>query len=152
MMSLLLTLSCGYQAIYSTKQINKNYNFSINKMDFAEENLIAQTLRKNLKTYLGLENKGSNFNLKISTKENKKIISRNKQSEVEIFSMEIMLNLEIFVSGIRTSKINLEEKFEYNNISNKFDLDQYEKIIRKNLSYELANNIVSYLYSLSSAN
>ncbi len=151
-MILLLTFSCGYQPIYSTKQINKNYDFSINKIDFNEENLIAQSIRTNLKTYLNLKEKNNNFNIKISTTENKKIVSRNKQSDVEIFSLEIILNLEIFVSGVKTSKINLKENFEYNNISNKFDLDQYEKVIRKNLSYELANDIVSYLYTLSSRN
>ena len=87
-MILLLTFSCGYQPIYSTKQINKNYDFSINKIDFNEENLIAQSIRTNLKTYLNLKEKNNNFNIKISTTENKKIVSRNKQSDVEIFSLE----------------------------------------------------------------
>ena len=45
-------------------------------------------------------------------------------------------------------KKNFEEKFEYNNKSNKFDLKQYEKNIKDNLISELSYKIIKYLNSL----
>ena len=59
-----------------------------------------------------------------------------------------MTNLEVFENEILKGKKNFEEKFEYNNRSNKFDLKQYEKNIKNNLISELSNKIIKYLNSL----
>ena len=39
-LSFLLLLSCGYEPLYSKKQINGNYNFSINTISFIGDNKI----------------------------------------------------------------------------------------------------------------
>ena len=59
-----------------------------------------------------------------------------------------MTNLEVFESEILKNKINFEEKFEYNNKSNKFDLSKYEKNIKDNLISKLSYEIIKYLNSL----
>ena len=48
-------------------------------------------------------------------------------------------------SGILKGEKNFEEKFEYNNRSNKFDLKQYEKNIEDNLISQLSYKIIKYL-------
>ena len=59
-----------------------------------------------------------------------------------------MTNLEVFENEILKGKKNFEEKFEYTNRSNKFDLKQYEKNIKDNLISELSYEIIRYLNSL----
>ena len=59
-----------------------------------------------------------------------------------------MTNLEVFENKILKGKKNFEEKFEYNNKSNKFDLKKYEKNIKDNLISELSYKIIKYLNSL----
>ena len=45
-LSFLLLLSCGYEPIYSKKQINNNYNFSINTINLTGDNEVNQTIKK----------------------------------------------------------------------------------------------------------
>ena len=59
-----------------------------------------------------------------------------------------MISLEIFENKISKDKTNFEEKFEYNNKSNKFDLKQYEKNIKNNLISKLSDKIIKYLNSV----
>ena len=56
--------------------------------------------------------------------------------------------MEVYEGKILKNKRNFEEKFEYNNKSNKFDLRKYEKNIKDNLISELSNEIIKYLNSL----
>ena len=56
--------------------------------------------------------------------------------------------MDVFESEILKGENKFEEKFEYNNRSNKFDLKQYEKNITDNLISELSDKINTYLNSL----
>ena len=96
-LSFLLLLNCGYEPIYSKKQINSNYNFSINTINYIGDNKVNQILKNQLQ--------------KILNKEKKKF----------------------------------QETFEYDNISNKFNLKQYEKNIKDNLISKLSYKIIRYL-------
>ena len=51
-LSFLLLLSCGYEPIYSKKKIEKNYNFSIEKITFTNQGTNNQLIRNNLTKYL----------------------------------------------------------------------------------------------------
>ena len=59
-----------------------------------------------------------------------------------------MINIKVFESEIFKGEKNFEEKFEYNNRSNKFNLKQYEKNIKDNLISKLSYKIIKYLNSL----
>jgi len=147
-LSFLLLLSCGYEPIYSKKQINSNYNFSINTINLIGDNKVNQILKNKLKRNLNKEKKSTEFNLNLNSRVAKVVTSKDKKGNPIKFSIKIIINLEVFESEILKSKKNFEEKFEYNNRSNKFDLKQYEKNIKDNLISELSNKIIKYLHSL----
>ena len=48
-LSFLLLLSCGYEPIYSKKNNNSNYNFSINTINLIWDNKVNQILKNKLK-------------------------------------------------------------------------------------------------------
>ena len=149
-LSFLLLLSCGYEPMFSKKKINSNYNFSINTINFIGDNKVNRILKNKLKKYLNKNKKSTelNLNLKLNSRVEKTITSKDKKGNPIRFSIKIMINLEVFKSEILKGKKNFEEKFEYNNISNKFDLKQYEKNIKNNLISELSYKIIKYLNSL----
>ena len=147
-LSFLILLNCGYEPIYSKKQINSNDNFSINTINLIGDNNVNQILKNKLKRNLNKEKKSSGLNLNLNSKVLKTITSKDKKGNPIRFSIKIMINLEIFESKISKGKTNFEEKFEYNNKSNKFDLKQYEKNIKDNLISELSNEIIKYLNSV----
>ena len=147
-LSFFLLLSCGYEPMYSKKQINNNYNFSINTINLMGDNKINQILKNKLIRNLNKEKKSIELNLNLDSRVVKTITTKDIKGNPIIFSIKIMTNLEVFESEILKGKKNFEEKFEYNNRSNKFDLKEYEKNIKDNLISELSNKIIKYLHSL----
>ena len=147
-LSFLLLLSCGYEPMYSKKKINSGYNFSINTINFKGDNKVNQILKNKIRQKINTEKKSTELNLNLNSRIEKSITSKNKKGNPIRFSIKIMTNLEVFENEILKSKKNFEEKFEYNNRSNKFDLKQYEKNIKDNLISELSFEIIKYLNSL----
>ena len=144
-LSFLLLLNCGYEPIYSKKQINNNYNFSINTINYIGDNKINQILKNKLKKILNKEKKSTELNLNLNSRVVKTVSSKDKKGNPIRFTIKIMTNIEVFESEILKGKKNFEKKFEYNNRSNKFDLKQYEKDIKNNLISKLSNDIIKYL-------
>ena len=147
-LSFFLLLSCGYEPMYSKKQINSNYNFSINIINLIGDNKVNQILKNKLTKNLNKGKKSTELNLNLDSRVVKTITSKHKKGNPIRFSIKIMINLEVFKSGILKGKKNFEEKFEYNNKSNKFDLKKYEKNIKDNLISELTYEMIIYLNSL----
>ena len=147
-LSFLLLLSCGYEPIYSTKQINSNYNFSINTINYIGNNRVNQILKNKLKKILNKEKKSIELNLNLNSMVEKVVTSKDKKGNPIRFAIKIIIDLEVFESAILKDKRNFEEKFEYNNKSNKFDLRKYEKNIKDNLISKLSDEIIRYLSSL----
>ena len=147
-LSFLILLSCGYEPIYSNKQINSTYNLSINTINYIGDSKVSQILKNKIKKILNKEKKSTGLNLNLNSRIEKVVTSKDKKGNPIRYSIEIIINLEVFESGVLKGKTNLEEKFEYNNKSNKFDLKQYEKNIKDNLISKLSDEIIRYLNSL----
>ena len=148
--SFLLLLSCGYEPIYSKKQINNNYNFSINNINLTGDNQVNQILKNKLKKNLNLNKDkiSAEFNLNLHSRVVKTVTSKDKKGNPKRLSIKIIIAFEVFESEVLKSEKKFEKNFEYNNRSNKFDLKQYEKNITDNLISELSNRIITYLNSL----
>ncbi len=141
-----LLLGCGFSPIYSDKELDKNYNFSINTINFSGDNRINQNLKNNLIKFTNTENP-IKYDLNINSSSKKTIITKNKKGNPEIFTMEILLNVNVYENNqIKIDQL-LSKSFDYKNKSNKFELRKYENNIKKNLSKNLAQDIIKLLYS-----
>ena len=147
-LSFLLLLSCGYEPLYSKKKINSNYNFSINTINYIGDSKANKILKNKLKKILDKKKKSTELNLNIDSRIEKVITSKNKKGNPLGFIIKIIINLEVYEDEILKSKRSFEERFEYNNRSNKFDLRKYEKNIKDNLISKLSDEIIRYLSSL----
>ena len=147
-LSFLLLLSCGFEPIYSKKELEKKFNFSICRIQFSGENTINQFLKNDLKNYVNIESKPIKYRLNINSKKVITITSKNKKGNAELFYMEIIINLDVYKGSIFEKSITLEDGFEYKNKSNKFELEKYEKSIIENISSRLSKNIIEQLYSI----
>ena len=146
-LSFLLLLSCGYEPIYSTKQINSNYNFSINSINYIGDNKVNRILKNLLQKNLNKEKKSTELNLNLNSIVETVVTSKDKKGNPKRFSVKAIINLEVYESEILKGKANFEERFEYNNKSNKFDLKKYENNIQHNLISKLSDEIIRYLKS-----
>ena len=146
--SFLLLLNCGYEPIYSKKKIEKNYNFSIEQITFLNQNTINQLIKENLLNYFNQEEKTKKISLEINTNNNKTVTLRNKQGNIEIFSMEITVDVKVHENETLINYKEFKENFKYKNQSNKFSLEKYEKIIQNNLITTISNNIIKNLFTI----
>ena len=147
-LSFFLLLSCGYEPMYSKKQINNNYDFSINNINLIGDNKVNQILKNKLTKNLNKGKKSTELNLNLDSRVVKNVTSKDKKGNPIRFTIKIMINLDVFKSEILKGKKNFEQQFEYNNKSNKFDLKKYEKNIKDNLISKLSYEIIIYLNSL----
>ena len=141
---LLLINSCGYQPIYT----NKNINFSIKEINSINNNRLIILLKNNLNMYSDTKNKDKNYLLNVEAE--RKIITTSKDTagNPKTYLMEIIVKMEIQENYDKIIKKNFIEKFNYNTQVNKFNQQQYEENIEENLISKISENIILYLSSI----
>ena len=122
---LLLLSSCGYEAIYSKKN-SVNYNFSVSELNFVGDRTVNLKIKEKLNNY-AQEKKDKDFILKISSTSEKVILSKNTAGDATSFKNSVSINVEVLMNNKFKSNFIILESFNYNNISNKFNLKQLEK-------------------------
>ena len=137
---LIFLSSCGYEAIYSVKNIN-NYNFSISKLSFIGDREINLKIKQKLNNYTQ-EIKDINFILIITSKSEKIILVKNAAGDSTNFKIEITVNIDVFNKEKLKSNFIITESFNYDNNSNKFELKNYEKEIKRNLADIIAEKLI----------
>ena len=134
--------NCGYETILN----NQNYQFSINTNKINGDNKINTLIINNFKNLKENEKK---YDLTLTSKKEKKIISKDSKGDPSIFELKIIVNYigkkdeETLISN----KIN--KKTTYNNIADKFELKNYEMTIINNLTSEISDYI---MFSISRIN
>ena len=132
---LLLLASCTYQPILQ----NKNYAFSLNIDKLNGDQKINSLI---VNSFSNLKGKEKNYNLIISSEKIKNIISKDSKGDPAIFELQINVNYSVSKDGkiLITNIIN--RKTTYNNITDKFELKNYEKNIINNLSRNISDKIL----------
>ena len=142
--SFLLLLSCGYKPIFSSSKTN----FSITEIKLFGKINIGSKIKKNLNIYKNTKNKSIFYSLKINTEQKKNVITKDAKGDPKIFEMQISVDITILENNKIKNKKNFKESFSYNNSTNKFSLNQYEKNIEENLIEKIGEKIIIYLYSI----
>ena len=141
-LSLLLLTNCGYQAVLN----NKNYQFSINVNKINGDQKINSLI---INSFKQLKENEKEFNLSLTSNKEKLIISKDSKGDPSIFEIKINVNYIVKKDGeiLISNKIN--KKTTYNNITDKFELENYEKNIINNLVSEISDNIMLSISKVS---
>jgi len=143
-LSLLILANCGFKSILSTK----NINFKINKIEIQNNDSVSLKIKKRLQIYTKNDSPDKIYNLKINSKKNKIITSKDTKGNPLTYEIIISTELEIFIEDKFIKKKVFKKTFSYNNRSNKFSLKQYEKSNTTNLINQIAENIIINLLSI----
>jgi len=143
---LLLLSSCGYEAIYSKKN-SANYDFTVSDLSFVGDRTVNLKIKEKLKNY-AQDKKEKDFILKISSTSEKVILSKNTAGDATFFKNSISINVEVLMNNKFKSNFVILESFNYNNISNKFDLKQLEKDIKNNLAETASDKLIFKLSNI----
>lgn len=143
---LIFLSSCGYEATYSVKNI-KNYNFSISKLSFIGDREINLKIKQKLNNYTK-EIKDISFILKITSTSEKIILAKNLAGDSTNFKMETVVNIDVFNAEKLKSNFIITESFNYDNNSNKFELKNYEKEIKRNIAEIITEKLIFKLANI----
>ena len=143
---LLLLSSCGYEAIYSKKN-SVNYNFSVSELNFVGDRTVNLKIKEKLNIY-AKEKKEKDFILKISSTSEKVIISKNTTGDATSFKNSVSISVEVLMNNKFKSNFIILESFNYNSISNKFNLKKYEEEIKNNLAETASNKLIFKLSNI----
>lgn len=140
---LLFLISCSYQPLLKVQ--NFKYSVSIDKIDGNEK--VNKILKDNFKKLENVEYKI--YNLEISTETFKTIISKDAKGDPEIFEIVLVVSYKVLSDEKILINKEIKRKNTYNNIADKFQLEQDEEDIIENL----AKNIFDYIaFSISKIN
>ena len=132
---LLILSSCGYEAKYSSKNI-KNYNFSINKINFIGDRVLNIRIKGILNSYTQSVSE-KNFILEISSESEKVTTAKDSAGDPTNFQNVIRVRVSVFINTELEENFLISENFSYKNNSDKLELESYEREIKNNLA-ELA--------------
>ena len=143
---LLLLPSCGYETIHSKKN-STNYNFSISELSFVGDRTINLKIKEKLSNYIKGKN-DKDFILKISSSSENIILAKDTTGDTTAFKSIISIDIKVLMNNEFKSSFTIIESFNYNNISNKFNLKKYEKEIKNNLAETATDKLIFKLSNI----
>ena len=143
---LLLLSSCGYEAIYSKKN-SINYDFSVSELSLVGDRIVNLKIKEKLNNY-AQNKKDKDFILRISSTSEKITLAKNTAGDATSFKNSISINVEILMNNKFKSNFIILESFNYNNISNKFNLKKYEEEIKNNLAETASDKLIFKLSNI----
>ena len=143
---LFLLSSCGYEAIHSKKN-SVNYIFSVSELSFVGEKTVNQKIKQKLNNYTQ-NKKDKDFILRISSTSEKIILAKNIAGDATSFKNKVSINIKVLMSNKLENNFIITESFNYNNISNKFNLKKYEEEIKNNLAEAATDKLIFKLSNI----
>ena len=143
---LILLSSCGYEAIHSRKN-SINYSYWISELTFIGDRTVNLKIKEKLSNYTQGK-KDKDFILKISSSSENIILAKDTTGDTTAFKSIISINIEVLMNNKLKSNLTIKESFNYNNISNKFDLKKYEKEIKNNLARTATDKLIFKLSNI----
>ncbi len=140
-----LNSACSYKPIFS----EKNYNFEINKVSFSGE----KDINKIIKSRLNLIKKTNQTNklkydVSILSEIDKKIISKDSKGDPLKFELIVITSFKVKKNDNILLSKKIKKNNIYNNISDKFKLEQNEKSVIENLAEIKSDSIVSSIINI----
>tara|TARA_Y100000591_G_scaffold302559_1_gene297707 strand:+ start:84 stop:536 length:453 start_codon:yes stop_codon:yes gene_type:complete len=118
---------CGFTPIYSEIS-NQNYKFNI--VEIVGDNEMNNIVKLEMNKYSNVSS-NKNVNIKVLTKYEKKILSKNTTGEAT--DLQLLTEVEFYVTyNDINRKFNFKEETKTSNMDDQFLLRKYEKTTKKN--------------------
>ncbi len=138
-------LSCAYEPMFS----EKSYNFKMGEIKFEGNKDINRIIKSKFNLIKDDVSKDKDvYDLIIKSEKDKIIVAKDTKGDPSKFELIIKTDYKIK----RNQKLLLKNKIIknniYNNVSDKFKLEQNERIIIDNLSEKISDEIITSIMNL----
>ena len=135
--SLILLTSCEYKPIYSSAN-KSNYKIIVTELtgDKKLNKFIVENLTRN-------SEKGSNqiVNIKINTKYTKSILAKDSSGNATDYQANALTTF-LIDRNLVTKQFDINEKFNFQKMSDKYEEKSYEENIKKNLAKSISQKLI----------
>ena len=138
---LIFLSSCGYKIANNIY----DHNFAIKDLELIGNNDINKNLKKFFLKFKDKKDTDMFFDIKVDSDLIKKTTSKNSAGEDNSFSMKVLIKISIFENNEIKNSSSFEKNISYNNLSSKFELKQYEKVLISDLTDQIILDINDYL-------
>ena len=137
--------NCGYAPLYSVKN---NVNFKIGKVNITGDRDLNQNIIFQLKNVKSItENNVIIYNLTIDTKIKKIVTSKDSKGNPKTYKMTSYVDIKTVKDG-KMYAFSVGSDENYNDISSKFELESFERNLKRNSASKITQEIILYLITL----
>ena len=129
--------SCEYKPIYSSS--NKT-NYRIIITDFSGDKKLNKYIVENLKRN-SQRNSDKIISIRINSKYSREILAKNTLGSTTDYQARATTEFEINRNEI-TEKLVVDEKFNYQKISDSYEAKSYEQTIKRNLASSISQKLI----------
>ena len=136
--------ACGYQIVNKIS----DYNFKIDNTKFSGNEKINRNFEKFLLKIGYGENSEKYYDIELNSSLIKKVTSKDSSGEDSSYSIKINVEMNVLENGDIVDNLKFNKSINYNNLSSKFELKEYENVLIKDLSDQIIIEIKSYFGTL----
>ena len=133
-MLVLLSSGCDYSPIHSIKTNNTEIKIIGMSGDKEINNYLSKELEKKSKA------SSEKIEVKINTNFSKRILAKDTKSFATDYELKVHGNFELKNTD-NSQSFTISEKFRYKNLNNNYEQNNYEAMIKKNLTKTIVSKL-----------
>ncbi len=139
---LLFTLhGCQFEPIL----INKSFDFRFENINSSGDEKINEIIKNNL---LSRTNGNKKYKINLKSKKNIQTVSSDSKGDPKIYKLQIKVDYNVLLDEKNIYENTVTKQATYNNITDKYELLQYENNIIKSLSKNIAAELLFSIKAL----
>ena len=132
---------CSFEPIL----INKNFDFRFENINSSGDEKINEIIKNNL---LSRTNGNKNYKINLNSEKNIQIVSSDSKGDPKIYKLQIKVDYNVLLDEKNIYENTVTKQTTYNNITDKYELLQYENNITKSLSKNIAEELLFSIKTL----
>ena len=129
--------NCEYKPIYS--DLNQ-LSYQINITEFNGDKELNKFIIENL-SKRNQKKSSERINIKINTEYEKNILAKNTAGSITNYQAKAITTFEIN-KNTTTETLTIEEKFNYQKLSDKYEEKSYEKTIKRSMALSISQKLI----------
>ena len=138
---LFILQGCSFEPIL----VNENFDFRFENIGSSGDKKINEIIKTNL---LSRTNGDKKYKINLYSTKDKQIVSSNSKGDPKNYKLQIKVDYKVLLNEKNIYEDTAVKQATYNNITDKYELSQYENNITKILSENIAEELLLSIKSL----
>ena len=138
---LFILQGCSFEPILK----NKNFDFRFENINSSGDEKINEVIENNL---LSRTSGNKKYKINLNSEKNIQTVSSDSKGDPKIYKLQIIVDYNVLLDEKNVYENTVTKQATYNNITDKYELLQYENNITKSLSKNIAEELLFSIKTL----